>query len=283
MFQESKMNLATLKWLRTFYQCQVSEEICIYIDGKCQCKVRQKIDLCDNQGYINSVEASSPISSYDLNVTFHRRWSSLHKTTNFHLWISISNCDDWINVKELRVAQIYQNCTLSLLSEKSKYFHFWTLFSPVSQMFANESAFSLIYCPMSNVFSRCFQLFTHNSTIIVISICDPPSAMLLSPKTHFKTNSTFSQFRRNPSKFLRLHTAVTSLSSSSLFIITIVTMQFCKSENGNLDEAMKCRGVDYKHIRRFEEDCHLSLFYWRFWKVRWIVEAFRYCIWVKQR
>ena len=73
MFQESKMNLATLKWLRTFYQCQVSEEICIYIDGKCQCKVRQKIDLCDNQGYINSVEASSPISSYDLNVTFHRR------------------------------------------------------------------------------------------------------------------------------------------------------------------------------------------------------------------
>ena len=40
--------------------------------------------------------------------------------------------------------------------------------------------------------------------------------------------------------------------------------------------------VDCKHIRRFE-DCHLSLFYWRFWIVGWIVEAFRYCIWVKQR
>ena len=136
-------------------------------------------------------------------------------------------------------------------------------FGLCSQTFVNESAFSLIYCPMSDVFSRCFQLFTHNSTIIAIPMFDLHQQCCCHEKKHFSR------------QILLSHNSVAILPSFSdsklqyhhhhLSPITRpMIMQLGMSEKRNLDEAMKCRGVDYKHIRGFE-DCLIVFVLLKIW------------------
>ena len=123
------------------------------------------------------------------------------------------------------VAKIAQFCCCCLRSEKSWHFHFWSLLPP----------------PFSSVNQR-FWLFiarqwylicSHEGSDIIIII----TRTLLSPKTNFKINSSFQQFCRNPSKFLRLQ----PVSSSSLSSAQSWFRWLWKSENSTPGRAMKDR------------------------------------------
>ena len=152
-----------------------------------------------------------------------------------------------------------QNCTILLLLSQ-----IWEILTFPLLIFAPTT---ILKCLSVNqrfwlfIARQWYLICSHEGSDIIIII----ARTLLSPKTNFKINSSFQQFCRNPSKFLRLQPVnSSSLSSYLIFVCEFVwlKMRACKkmtnirhhcpphnhdsddlwkSENSNLGWAMKDR------------------------------------------